>query len=140
MSPRERSLLARLDPDAYMVEIAALLDVLGVEHDTVCLGLPRSMAALFAQDLRSGQAARGVVRSSPDQTFLPDDIEATIRNRAGVRLQVPGWIARAIACDLEVGRRIRLGLPALSRTPRPIAAGRERSTSTTRHDRLSRPT
>jgi hypothetical protein len=136
MSPREPSLLGRLDPDAYVVEVAALLDVLGVEHDTVCLGIPRSKAALFAQDLRSGQAARGVVRSSPDKTFLPDHIEATVRTRFGVHLRVAGWTARAIAHDLEVGRRIRLGLPTLGRALCPTPAAQERSTHDTPHNSL----
>lgn len=136
MSPPEPSLLGRLDPDAYVVEVAALLDVLGVEHDTVCLGIPASKAALFAQDLRSGLAARGVVRSSPREKFLPDHVEATIRTQSGVRLQVTGWMARAIAYDLGAGRRIRLGLPALSPTPCPAPAGQQQSTHNTPHDRL----
>lgn len=136
MSPREPSLLGRLDPDAYVVEVAALLDVLGVEHDTICLGVPRSKAALFAQDLRLGQAARGVVRSSPDKVPLPDHVEATTRTRAGVSVRLTGWMARAIAYDLEVGRRVRLGLPALSPPPRPVAEGQERPTYDAPHQRL----
>jgi hypothetical protein len=109
--PREPSLLGQLDPDAYVVEVAALLDILGVEHEIVHLGIPRSKAALFAQDLRTGQAARGVVRSSPGHVLLPDHIETTVQIRLGVVIQVAGWMARAVAHDLEVGRRIRLGLP-----------------------------
>lgn len=123
MSPREPNLLRQLDPDAYVVEVAALLDVLGVEHETVRLSIPRSKAAFFAQDLRAGQTARGVVRSSPSHVLMPDHIEATVRTQAGVTLQIPGWVARAVAHDLEVGRHIRLGLPVFSSAPFPALAG-----------------
>lgn len=136
MSPRELSLLGQLDPDAYVVEAAALLDVLGVEHETVHLGIPRSKAALFAQDLRMGQAARGVVRASPGHVLLPDHVEAIVRTRLGISLQIAGWMARAVAHDLEVGRRIRLGLPAFSSASFPALTGQQRSACTKPQDRL----
>lgn len=136
MSPREPSLLGQLDPDAYVVEVAALLDVLGVEHEAVYLGVPRSKAALFAQDLRAGQAARGVSRSSPNQMLLPDQVEAAVRTRPGVSFRVAGWVARAIARDLEVGRRVRLGLPAFGPAPRLILAGQVPLTHARPHDGL----
>ena len=136
MIPQEPSLLGQLGPDAYVVEIAALLDALGAEHDTVRLGIPRSKAALFVQDLRLGLAARGVVRCPAEGVFLPDHVEATTRTQSGVHLQVTGAMARAIAHDLEAGRRIRLGLPALSSTPRPILVAHNRSAHEMPHDRL----
>lgn len=123
MSPREPNLLRQLSPEAYVVEAAALLDVLGVERETVRLSIPRSKAALFAQDLRAGQTARGVVSSSPGHVLMPDHIEATVRTQAGVTLQIAGWVARAVAHDLEVGRCIRLGLPAFNSAPFPALAG-----------------
>ncbi len=136
MSPREPSLLGQLDPDASVVEIAAVLDVLGAEHGTVCLGIPRSKAALFVQDLPLGLAAHGVDRAPADGVFLPDHVEATTRTQSGVRLQVTGGMARAIAHDLEAGRRIRLGLPALSSTPRLIPVAQEWSAYGVSYDRL----
>ena len=113
MSPREPNLLSRLDPDAYMVEIAALLDILGIEHATVRLGVAQSRGSLFVQDLRTGQAARGVVRSCAGEALLPDHIEAALHTQLGIEVQLPGQAARAVARDLEVGRRVRLGLPVL---------------------------
>lgn len=126
-SRREPSLLGQLDPEAFVVEVAALLDVLGTEHETVRLGLPRSKGALFARDLRAGQAARGVVRSSPREVLLPDHVEAVIRSRPGVDLQFAGWMARAVARDLEVGRRLRFGLPPLGPASSPTIKGGNRS-------------
>lgn len=109
---RERSLLGGLDPEAFVVEVAALLDVLGAAYETVRLRVARDKAALFAQDLRAGQAARGLDPAS-GEARLPGYVAAEAQAEPGVDLLLTGWMCRHVAGDLEAGRSLRLGSPPL---------------------------